>query len=183
MEIAAGIHSIIEDKSGKGMITPIVSVMLGTLFLILLSHFIYLYTMITGIADYTQKAVIQTAAANAYNAHSGVREGNSSAHYYAGSGLWQELVSTAEMSARLQETLQLTRSGDTLRKFDDDGNFRYAISDIQIRSTNVDVGAGSNDVRLTFHTTVTAEIRLYFLGTTLDVRKPISLTSYFTPRY
>lgn len=183
MEIAARIHRLLKDKSGQGMITPVVAIMISTMFLILLSHFIYLYSMLIGISDYTQEAVIQTATSNAYNAYGGVREGNSSAHLYAGSGVWQEIVSTSEITTRLKDMLQMTRTGNNLYQYDADGNLKYAISDIHIHCSNVTVGAGNNDITLTFITTVTAEIPMNFLGATLHVKKTISLKSYYMPRF
>ena len=183
MEIVSKIRRLMGDKRGLTMFTPALAILISTMFLALLCHFIDLYTITGGIINYTQKAVLQTATSNAYNAYIGVREGNSSAHYYAGSGMWQELVSTAEMSASLQQMLRLTRSGNSLRKYDASGNLQYTISNIQVYCSNVSVGTGGGGVRLTFRTTATAEIPRKFLGVTIIVREPISLISYFTPRF
>ena len=174
---------LLREKKGRSMILPILVLMLGMMFLILLSHYIYLYSMIMGITDYTQQAVVQTATSNAYNAYNGVREGNSSAHYYSGSGMWNEMVSTAEIYTRLEDMLELERNGNSLYKYDGDGVLRYGISDIQIYCSNVSVGTGGNDVTLTFHTTAVAEVPIVFLGARLHVKKTISLISYYTPRY
>lgn len=174
---------LLKSKEGRSMLTPMVSVLISVLFLILLNHYIYLYSMLMGITDYTQEAILQTATSNAFNAYGGVREGNSSAHQYTGSGAWQELVSTAEVSQRLKEMLQLTARGNSLYLYDADGSLRYGLSNIQVHCSNVEVGASANDVTLTFTTTVTAEVPMRFLGATLHVRKPISLKSYYTPRF
>jgi|GEM_PF-3057792 len=174
--------SKLKEKDGQGMFTPVVAVMLGMIFLILLSNFIYLYSMVSGIADYTQQAILQTATSNAYNAYNGVREGNSSAHLYAGSGIWNGMVSTSEITTRLEDMLQLERKGNGLYKYQD-GALKYAISDIQIHCSNVEVGAEGNSVTLTFKTTVVAEVPLYYLGALLHVKKPISLLSYYTPLF
>jgi hypothetical protein len=169
------IRNLLSDKSGGSMLTPLWAVMMGTLILAVLFQFIYLYSMVLGIIDYTQNAVLQTATSNSYNAFHGVREGNSSAHYYAGAGVWQEIVSSAEMSRRLQDMLQLEKKGNGLYKYYDDGKLKYAISDIQVHCTNVSVGTHSADIKLTFTTKATAEVPIYFLGVTQHVKIPVSL--------
>lgn len=174
---------LLESKKGAGMFTPVVALLVFLLFLVVLSDFIYLYSMVIGISDYTQEAVIQTAASNAYNVYDGSREGNSSAHLYAGNGVWRELVSTSEITERLEDMLGTTSSGNSLYQYRADGSLKYAISNIQVHCTNVEVGTGGNSVSLTFKTTVTAEIPVTFLGVTLHVKKPISLKSYYTPRF
>lgn len=117
--------------------------LVGIPFLVLLSNFIYIYQMVMGLSDYIQEAVLQTAASNAYNAYNaynGVREGNFTAHYYAGDGRWNEMVSTAEVQMRLRDMLQMKRSGNRLTK-EKDGILRYALSDIDTRCQNVSVGS------------------------------------------
>ena len=183
MEIARKARTLLRRRDGGGMFTPVIAVMLCMLFLAGLTHYIRVYSMVLGISDYTQEAVLQTATANSYNVFGGVREGNSSAHLYAGSGVWQELVSTAELYNRLEDMLQMTRGGNSLYMYDASGRLKYAISNIQIHCENVDVGANGNSVTLTFSTTVTAEIPITFLGVTNRVMMDISLKSYFTPRF
>lgn len=183
MEIVRKARRLLRNKDGISTVKPAAIVAIFLMFFILLCHFIKLYSMVIGISDYIQEAVVQTATVNSYNAYNGVREGNSSAHHYAGSDIWTEMVSTAEISTRLKETLQLTPSGNSLYKYDDDGNIKYSISNIQIHCSNVDVGRSGNDITLTFQTTATAEIPLHYMGVDLYVTKPITLKSYFMPRF
>lgn len=176
------IISKLKEKSGAGMITPAIAVIISVMFLLLLSNLIYLYSMIMGLSDYIQEAVIQTAASNAYNAYKGIRDGNSSAHTYAGDGAWSEVVSTSEVSTRLRDMLQMERLGNRLYK-EKDGVLRYAISDIDVRCNNVSVGDFRNTARLTFKVSAVAEIPMSFMGAQITVRKPITLTSYYTPKF
>lgn len=180
--VASKIASKLREKKGQAMITPVICVIVGVLFILLLSCFVYIYTMIMGISDYLQQAVLQTAAANAYNAYNGIREGNSSAHIYAGNGDWNEMVSTAELQTRLKESLNMSRQGNRLYK-EKDGVLRYAISEIDVVCSNVEVGAGGNSVKLTFKTSAVAELPVSFMGAKITVRKPISLISYYTPLF
>lgn len=173
----------LKEKKGDGLFFAVAVLWSGIFLLMLVSIFIYLYTMMMGISDYTQQAILQTAASNAYNVYNGIREGNSSAHNYAGEGVWNEMVTTAEVMRRLEDTLKLERKGNGLYKYKDDGSLHYAISDISIHCTNVSVGATDNSITLTFETTVQAEVPVYFLGVTVPIDKPISLTSYYTPRF
>ncbi len=172
----------LREKDGAGMITPVVAMLVALPFLVLLSNFIYIFSMAMNISDYVQEAVLQTATANAYNAYSGIREGNSSAHMYAGDEVWNEMVSTAELQTRLKEMLQMERQGNRLLK-EKDGVLRYMISNINTKCTNVSVGAVGNSVKLTFTTTVMAEVPVSFLGVRITSRTPISLTSYYTPLF
>lgn len=184
MKAIAKIKGKLKEKRGDlSLLSSANALLLFLIFLLLLSSFIYLYTMVMGITDYTQEAILQTATSNAYNVYNGVREGNSSAHIYAGSGVWNEMVSTAEIMRRLEDMLELDRRGNGLYKYKEDGSLKYAISDIQIYCSNVSVGSSGNSVKLTFKTTLTAEVPLRFLGATLHVKKKISMISYFTPRF
>lgn len=49
--------------------------------------------------------------------------------------------------------------------------------------TNVDVGSPGNSVKLTFKTSVVAEVPMHFMGIHITVKKPISLISYYTPLF
>lgn len=183
MEIIKRIRKKLGEKKGSTLFSSVIILWVGMFLICVVSIFIYLYSMMMGISDYTQQAILQTAASNAYNAYNGVREGNSSAHIYAGSGSWNEMVTTAEVMRRLEDMLGLKRSGSSLVQYTDEGNMKYGISDIHIHCSNVEVGYGGTDVKLTFQTTVTAEIPVTFLGATIHIKKPITLTSYYTPRF
>lgn len=182
MEVIKKAQRLLQEKKGMSMISSAVAIIIMLMFLVVIIHYIYLYSMLMGIEEYTQSAVVQTATANSYNVYGGIRESNSSAHRYAGSDMWNEMVSTAEVSTRLKETLNLTKSGNGLYMYKPDGSIKYGLSDIQVTCTNVDI-ASDNDVTLTFNTTVTAEIPMYFLGVNLDVEKEMSIKSYYMPRF
>lgn len=173
----------LRDRSGLAHTKTVALLLIFLMFLAMLMNFIRLYSMLMGITDYTQQAILQTATSNAYNAFGGVREGNSSAHQYAGSDVWNELVSTAELSDRLEDMLGMEKTGNSLYKYNDEGVMRYGISDIDIYCSNVAVGTGANDVTLTFVTKVTAEVPITFMGATLHVKKELSLKSFYTPRF
>lgn len=181
-KLVAAIKAKLREKNGDGLFMAVAIVWAALFLLLILAVFIHLHTMVMGISDFTQQAILQTAASNAYNAYNGVREGNSSAHNYAGEGAWNEMVTTAEVMRRLEDTLDLERRGNSLYKYDG-GTLKYAITDIEIHCTNVPVGSASNNIRLTFYTTVTAVIPVRFMGANVDIEKTIKLTSYYTPRF
>lgn len=91
-------------------------------------------------------------------------------------------MSTAEVYDRLEEMLELDKTGNTLNKYDS-GELQYAVSDIQVYCSNVQVGARSDDVKLTFHVSAVMEIPVTFVGIRVVVQKPISLNSYYMPRF
>lgn len=172
------------NKGATSVVNVTVIILVAIMFLALFWEYFSMYNRMSLITDHMEQTIIKTATSNYYNVYKGIREGNSSAHDYAGNDIWVAVVTTEDVIAGLEKTLTLDKNNNTLSKYTSDGTLLYSISNIQSQVSNVEVGTTSADaVKLTFYTTADAIIPLHFMGVTINVNKKVSINSHFIPRY
>ena len=107
------------------------------------------------IKEHTKEAVLAVAAINVENVYNGVRESTGQARAVNAAGTaWGYPVSSEEVMDVLASNMGLSREGNTLTKYTEDGRrAEFVVRDLQVSYNNVESG-------LNFITTYELEITM-----------------------
>lgn len=142
------------------------------------------FILIQNVEQMTQKAVTDTAAANAYNVYGGVRESNTANVDYTDGGGWAAVNLNDNVMGHLQSLLKLQYSGGTYQQYSSNGQATFGLSNVTVRYTGVGKG-GTNDVCLNFETTLKIHIPLRFGSEepVVTITLPMYIKSRYLPLY
>ena len=99
------------NQKGSGVPLSVAMVCVVLLLFCLISEYIRLQIIVSGVRDAVEDAVISVVNDNYAGVYHGVREGYSGGYLPYGDGAWEETLDEGDVYGHLAETLGLQRSG------------------------------------------------------------------------
>lgn len=106
-----------KDQKGSGVPLSAALVCILLLLFCLISEYIRLQIIVSGVRDAVEDAMISVVNDNYAGVYHGIREGYSGGYLPYGDGSWEETLDEGDIYGQLQETLGLERSGGRYIKY------------------------------------------------------------------
>ena len=169
-------------KSKKGFSGPwvVVVALIGVMLFVVISQYIRLMTIASGVKDAVQSAVISASVSNWANVYPCIREGYAGGYKYT-SGSWNERMTSGNIYGRLSNLLGLKYSGGKYVSTTDDG-VEYAVYGLSVHIDNSPFAPGNTNGIQEFQATsrITLEVPLSFGG---DILPPMKVDLLVKSRY
>ena len=105
------------NQKGSGVPLSVVMVCVVLLLFCLISEYIRLQIIVSGVRDAVEDAVISVVNDNYAGVYHGVREGYSGGYLPYGDGDWEETLDEGDVYGHIAETLGLQRNGGKYVKY------------------------------------------------------------------
>ena len=126
------------NQKGSGVPLSVAMVCVVLLLFCLISEYIRLQIIVSGVRDAVEDAVISVVNDNYAGVYHGVREGYSGGYLPYGDGAWEETLDEGDVYGHLAETLGLQRSGGKYVKYlgGNRNRLEYAIDRLSVSIRN-----------------------------------------------
>ena len=125
------------NQKGSGVPLSVVMVCVVLLLFCLISEYIRLQIIVSGVRDAVEDAVISVVNDNYAGVYHGVREGYSGSYVPFGEGSWEEDLNEGDIYDYLDETIGTQLSGGRHVKYADTGTaMEFAIDSLQVTLRN-----------------------------------------------
>lgn len=142
------------------------------------------FSIVQNVRNMTEKAVIDTVTANAYNIYKGVREGNTANVNYTYSQDWHTRGLTNDVIGQLRTLLRLQPTIDGWAQVDSDGKTQYEISDINVTVVEISRNADNQEtVNITTKVVLRLPIRFGSAEPLFTINIPLTVKSSYTPLF
>ena len=169
-------------KSNKGFSGPwvVVVALIGVMLFVVISQYIRLMTIASGVKDAVQSAVISASVSNWANVYPCIREGYAGGYKYT-KGAWNERMTSGNIYGRLSNLLGLEYKNGKYCSVTGDG-VEYAVYGLNVHIDNSPFAPSSTDGIQEFQATsrITLEVPLSFGG---DILPPMKVDLLVKSRY
>ena len=162
----------------------IIIALIGMMLFTVISQYIRLMIIASGVRDAVQSAVISTATENYGNLFNGFREGYAGGYVLTGDS-WSERLSGGSVYSRLGSLLGIVSDGSKYTKFNSDGA-EFSVYGLSTTVENAPFAPSSNDGIQQFEATtfITLEVPLSFASDVLPpVKIRLKVKSKYTPKF
>ena len=170
---------LLKNQDGNAALFAVVIVLVLALLFSVVSEYLRLQIIASGVRDALQSSVISVATENYADVYNGLREGYSGGYALNQSDRWEEQFTTGDVMANLSQTLGLVGgnkyAGDVLE---------YRLSDLDIQVHNTPFAPGGNAVRFESEAKITLEVPLSFGWEHLPpLRVRLKVRAGYTPKF
>lgn len=170
---------LLKSQDGNAALFAVVMVLALALLFSVISEYLRLQIIASGVRDALQSSVISLATENYADVFSGLREGYSGGYALSQSDRWEEQFTRGDVMANLSQTLGLVGgekySGAVLE---------YRLSDLDIQVLNTPFAPASNEVKFESEAKITLEVPLSFGWEHLPpLRMRLKVRAGYTPKF
>lgn len=170
---------LLKSQDGNAALFAIVMVLALALLFSVVSEYLRLQIIASGVRDALQSSVISVATENYADVYNGLREGYSGGYALNQSDIWEEQFTTGDVMANLSQTLGLVDgfkyAGDVLE---------YRLSDLDIQVLNSPFAPVGNEVKFESEAKITLEVPLSFGWEHLPpLRMWLKVRAGYTPKF
>ena len=134
-------------NKGSATVWAVVICLAIVFIMCVISEYMRISIITTGLRDAVQSAVVSTVTANYDETYSQLREGYSGGYLYSDTG-FIESIDVGDIYGRLDNLLGLTQEGKKYVKYTASGQREYTISDLRIEFENTALAQGNADKNL-----------------------------------
>ena len=169
----------LKNQEGNAALFAVVMVLALALLFSVVSEYLRLQIIASGVRDALESSVISVATENYADVYNGLREGYSGGYALNQSDRWEEQFTTGDVMANLSQTLGLESgvkyTGDVLE---------YRLSDLDIQILNTPFAPGGNAVKFESEAKITLEVPLsYGWEHLLPLKTKLKVRAGYTPKF
>lgn len=169
----------LKNQEGNAALFAVVMVLALALLFSVVSEYLRLQIIASGVRDALESTVISVATENYADVYNGLREGYSGGYALNQSDRWEEQFTTGDVMANLSQTLGLESgvkyTGDVLE---------YRLSDLDIQILNTPFAPGGNAVKFESEAKITLEVPLSYGWEHLPpLRIGLKVRAGYTPKF
>ena len=170
---------LLKSQDGNSALFAVVLVLALALLFSVVSEYLRLQIIASGVRDALESSVISVATENYADVYNGLREGYSGGYALSRSDRWEEQFTTGDVMANLSQTLGLVDgvkyAGDVLE---------YRLSDLDIQVLNTPFAPGGNAVRFESEAKITLDVPFSFGWEHLPpLRMRLKVRAGYTPKF
>lgn len=150
-------NRIMKDRSGNAALFAIIIILCLMLLFTVISEYLRLQIIASGVRDALQSSVIAVATENYDEVYNGLREGYSGGYRLSETDQWEEQVDSGAVLMKLSDKLGLI---DGIKYAS--GYMEYQLSDLEIQINNATFASSDNDSRFEAEAWVTFTVPLSF---------------------
>ncbi len=150
-------NKIMKDRSGNAALFAIIIILCLMLMFTVISEYLRLQIIASGVRDALQSSVIAVATENYDEVYNGLREGYSGGYQLSETDQWEEQVDSGAVLTKLSDKLGLIEGTKYAG-----GYMEYQLSDLDIQINNAPFATGDNDSRFEAEAWVTLTVPLSF---------------------
>ena len=150
-------NRIMKDRSGNAALFAIIIILSLMLMFIVISEYLRLQIIASGVRDALQSSVIAVATENYDEVYNGLREGYSGGYRLSETDQWEEQVDSGAVLTKLSDKLGLIEGTKYAG-----GYMEYQLSDLDIQINNAPFAISDNDSRFEAEAWVTLTVPLSF---------------------
>jgi len=151
------VNRIMKDRSGNAALFAIIIILSLMLMFIVISEYLRLQIIASGVRDALQSSVIAVATENYDEVYNGLREGYSGGYQLSETDQWEEQVDSGAVLTKLSDMLGLIEGTKYAG-----GYMEYQLSDLDIQINNAPFATSDNDSRFEAEAWVTLTVPLSF---------------------
>jgi hypothetical protein len=146
-----------KDKSGNAALFAIIIILCLMLLFTVISEYLRLQIIASGVRDALQSSVIAVATENYDEVYNGLREGYSGGYQLIETDQWEEQVDSGAVLTKLSDKLGLIEGTKYAGVY-----MEYQLSDLDIQINNAPFATSDNDSRFEAEAWVTLTVPLSF---------------------
>ncbi|WP_343213174.1 TadE/TadG family type IV pilus assembly protein [Fusibacter paucivorans] len=150
-------NRIMKDRNGNAALFAIIIILCLMLMFTVISEYLRLQIIASGVRDALQSSVIAVATENYDEVYNGLREGYSGGYQLSETDQWEEQVDSGAVLMKLSDKLGLIEGTKYAG-----GYMEYQLSDLDIQINNATFATSDNDSRFEAEAWVTLTVPLSF---------------------
>ncbi len=150
-------NRIMKDRSGNAALFAIIIILCLMLLFTVISEYLRLQIIASGVRDALQSSVIAVATENYDEVYNGLREGYSGGYRLSETDQWEERVDSGAVITKLSDKLGLIDGIKYAGEY-----MEYQLSDLDIQINNAPFAINDNDSRFEAEAWVTLTVPLSF---------------------
>lgn len=171
--------SALKNKNGNAAIFAIAIVLSLVLLFTVVSEYLRLQIIASGVRDAVQSSVIAVATQNYDDVYNGLREGYSGAYALDNDEHWEESLDTGAVMMNLSDTLGLIGGS----KYSGD-HLEYTLSNLDIQIRNSPIAPSGNHKKFEADVRITLEVPLSFGWEHLPAMQiRLKVSAGYTPKF
>lgn len=170
----------IKEEKGEMLVFAMVFIIVICLVVCGVIEYLRLNLVISKLKEEVNRSVVTCAINNSYAAFGGIREGNSGVYEQNTAGIWEQAVSTQDLTVKLVRELDMVQEHNNLVKYNKaTGAISYKIEDISVEIINPEQAA-IKGAEIRFETKYTVTISLSLFN---KIVEPISVSCIETAKW